>query len=50
MEIQTDDGQMLIAVVEEIDDEEIKLNLNHPLSGKDLKFEVELQNIEQKAA
>lgn len=50
MEIQTDDGQVLIAVVEEIDDDDIKLDLNHPLSGKDLEFEVELQNIEQKAA
>ncbi len=50
IEIQTEDGQTLIAVVEDIDETNLVLDLNHPLSGKNLEFEIHLLTIEQRAA
>lgn len=50
MEIQTEDGQILIAVVEDIDDKNLILDLNHPLSGKNLEFDIQVLSIEQRAA
>ena len=50
VEIQTDDGQVLIAEVKAIDDESITFDLNHPLAGRNIEFEVELLGIEEKAA
>ena len=40
-------GQPLIAKILEENDETVKLDLNHPLSGKDLTFEIELVEITQ---
>jgi peptidylprolyl isomerase len=42
---QTQDGKPLIAKVLEIEDETIKLDLNHPLAGEDLTFDIELVEI-----
>ena len=50
VEIETDDGQVLIAEVKAIDDESITFDLNHPLAGRNIEFEVELLGIEEKAA
>lgn len=36
------DGNAMIVIVTEADDEKIKLDANHPLAGKDLIFDVEL--------
>ena len=47
---QTEDGQTLIAVIEDIDENNLVLDLNHPLSGKNLEFEIHLLAIEQRAA
>lgn len=50
VEIQTDDGQTLIADVKAVDDESVTFDLNHPLAGRNIEFEVELLAIEQQAA
>ena len=50
MEIQTEDGQILIAVIEDIDENNLVLDLNHPLSGKNLEFDIQLLEIQQRAA
>jgi len=50
VEIQTDDGQILIGEVRAIDAESITFDLNHPLAGRNIEFEVELLAIEQRAA
>jgi peptidylprolyl isomerase len=50
VEIQTQDGQILIAEVTEIDDQSVTFDLNHPLAGRDLEFQIELVDIVQKAA
>ena len=39
------DGQAMIAKVAAINEETVTLNLNHPLAGKDLTFEIELVEI-----
>ena len=39
-------GQPLRAVISEVEDENVILDHNHPLSGKDLNFEVELVEIQ----
>ena len=38
-------GQPLIAKILEVTDESVKLDLNHPLAGEDLTFEIELVEI-----
>jgi len=43
----TPTGQPLVAKINSIEDEEIELDHNHPLAGKDLNFEVELVEISE---
>lgn len=50
VEIQTEDDQVLIAEVKAIDDESVTFDLNHPLAGRNIEFDVELLDIEPKAA
>ncbi len=50
VEIQTSDGQLIIAEVLEANDDSVTFDLNHPFAGRDLNFEVELIDIIQKAA
>lgn len=42
---RTQDGQQLTFTVIDIADEEVTVDANHPLAGKDLNFEVELVEI-----
>lgn len=43
--LQTPDGQQIPATIAEADDEKIVVDLNHPLAGKSLTFEVEVVGI-----
>jgi peptidylprolyl isomerase len=38
----TEDGRPIFATISSFTNEEVTLNLNHPLAGKDLNFEIEL--------
>ncbi len=49
LQMQTPDGQMMIVTVAEVTDDEVVLDANHPLAGKDLTFEVELVAVEEGA-
>ncbi|MEO0138737.1 MAG: peptidylprolyl isomerase [candidate division WOR-3 bacterium] len=42
---QTPDGQFIDMVVVDFDEENVIVDLNHPLAGKDLVFEVEVINV-----
>ncbi|MDA0204896.1 MAG: FKBP-type peptidyl-prolyl cis-trans isomerase [Acidobacteria bacterium] len=42
LQMQSPDGQSASVEVVELSDDTVKLDANHPLSGKDLTFEVEL--------
>ena len=44
--IQAQEGNYFQATVTDISDEEVTLDLNHPLAGKTLDFEVEIVEVE----
>jgi FKBP-type peptidyl-prolyl cis-trans isomerase SlyD len=41
----TPDGQPIPFVIKEVKDEDITIDFNHPLAGKNLKFDVELVDV-----
>lgn len=43
---RNDEGQEIIATIVSFDDENIKLDFNHPMAGKTLNFEIEVETIE----
>ncbi|MFQ3213312.1 MAG: peptidylprolyl isomerase [Marivirga sp.] len=45
LSMQQPDGQALPVIIAEINEENIILDANHPLAGKDLNFEIELVSI-----
>jgi peptidylprolyl isomerase len=47
---QDDQGNVLIATVKELKEKDVVLDLNHPLAGKDLTFEVEIMEIDNSGA
>lgn len=45
LQMQTPDGQAIPVTVTQADDTQVTLDANHPLAGKELKFDVELVEI-----
>ncbi|HET6350603.1 MAG TPA: peptidylprolyl isomerase [Coriobacteriia bacterium] len=45
VELESEDGQRIPATVVEVGDEHVMLDFNHPLSGEDLTFEIELVSV-----
>lgn len=48
--IENEDGDGTVAVIESFTDSTVTLNGNHPLAGKDLKFDVTIKGIRQPTA
>jgi peptidylprolyl isomerase len=44
--VQDGQGRQFTTTIHEIRDENVVLNLNHPLAGKDLQFDVKLVSVE----
>jgi peptidylprolyl isomerase len=47
--LTTPQGQQVPAVITHVDDEKISMDLNHPLAGESLTFEIELVGITKEA-
>lgn len=45
IQLQTADGEVIPAQVMDVDDETVTFDLNHPLAGKILKFDIEIVNV-----
>jgi peptidylprolyl isomerase len=45
LQVRSAEGQVARAIVRELTDTEITLDLNHPLAGQDLTFQIELVEI-----
>lgn len=45
LEVRTDDDEPMAAWVAEVGDDAITVDLNHPLAGRELNFEVELVDV-----
>lgn len=47
IQLQAENGQIMAATVTAISDDAVTLDLNHPLAGKDLEFDIELVAFEE---
>ncbi len=47
LQVRAQDGQILNARIDEFSDELIRLDFNHPLAGKDLRFAVKILDFRQ---
>jgi peptidylprolyl isomerase len=46
LQVNQQNGQPIPVRITEIGDEDLTLDANHPLAGKDLKFEIELVDVD----
>ncbi len=46
MQMQTPEGQNMVAMVHEVTDTYVKVDANHPLAGEELEFKIEVVGAE----
>ena len=46
VQVQQKDGSPRVATIARVDDDSVTLDVNHPLAGKDLTFDIELVEID----
>lgn len=46
LQLQGKDGQIIPGIIEAVKEETVTVNFNHPLAGKELKFDVKIVGIE----
>jgi peptidylprolyl isomerase len=48
--VSTSEGQQMPAIITHVDEEKVTLDLNHPLAGKSLTFDIEVVGINKESA
>ena len=46
LQLQTQDGQAIPGMITKVTDDEITVDMNHPLAGKDLTFDIKVVDIQ----
>jgi FKBP-type peptidyl-prolyl cis-trans isomerase 2 len=46
LQLNTPDGQQIPARISEVREDSIIMDLNHPLAGKDLQFDIKVVSVE----
>ena len=46
MRMETKEGQQMNVIITEVDEDQVRMDANHPLVGKDLIFDIELVKID----
>jgi peptidylprolyl isomerase len=46
LQMQTPNGQAMPVTIVDLDDATVTLDANHPLAGKDLKFDIEVMRVD----
>jgi len=47
LQVQDEDGEPMMARIERIDDDNVRLDFNHPLAGKELVFEIKIVGLRE---
>jgi FKBP-type peptidyl-prolyl cis-trans isomerase 2 len=47
LQVQTQNGQVIPAKIAEVKEDTIVLDLNHPLAGKTLNFDIKILSVEE---
>ncbi len=47
LQMRTPDGQVIYLKVVDFDDKEVTVDMNHPLAGRDLVFEVQIEDVRE---
>ncbi len=47
LEVQDEDGNVYVAQVQQVTDETVTLDFNHPMAGKTLRFQVRITNLRE---
>lgn len=47
LQMRTPDGQVIYLKVVDFDDKEVTVDMNHPLAGRDLVFEVKIEDVRE---
>lgn len=47
LEVQDEDGNVYVAQVQQVSDDSVTLDFNHPMAGKTLRFQVRITNLRE---
>ncbi|RME36178.1 MAG: peptidylprolyl isomerase [Deltaproteobacteria bacterium] len=48
LQVSREDGQVMYFMIDDLTEETVTLNANHPLAGKDLTFDIEMVDVKKK--
>ncbi|RMF46204.1 MAG: peptidylprolyl isomerase, partial [Deltaproteobacteria bacterium] len=48
LQVSREDGQVMYFMIDDLTEETVTLNANHPLAGKELTFDIEMVDVQKK--